>query len=89
MYNVRLEFSPEKRNMADVAIAGLSKASSDKKNLQKVESAVSLNKSLRSGHSVPNKSLDHDQIKALSIAETLVPSPDGRKFSFGVGRGKM
>ena len=33
------------------------------------------------------KSMDMEQIKALSIAETIVPSPDGKKYSFGVGRG--
>ena len=88
MYNVRRDFSPEARDLTGVAVAGLSKNGSASKDLSKVESAVSLTKSLGSRHLI-NKSLDSEQIKALSIAETLVPSPDGKKFSFGVGRSQM
>ena len=86
-YNVRREFSPNPRSISEIAFAGMQKS---KPTLMKVESAVSINKSLRSGgmNSVTNKSLDHEAIKALSIAETLVPSPDGKKFSFGLGRSK-
>lgn len=88
-YNVRREFSPNPRSISEIAIAGLQKSGNSKPSLTKIESAVSINKSLRSvggANSVTNKSLDHEAIKALSIAETLVPSPDGKKFSFGIGR---
>lgn len=89
-YNVRREFSPNPRSISEIAFAGMQKNGNSKPSLMKVESTVSINKSIRSGgmNSVMNKSLDHEAIKALSIAETLVPSPDGKKFSFGIGRSK-